>query len=247
MNSVLFEQIIGVDPKNDREKYTNIEELAYDIARIGLLQNLVVFEVEKDRFLVKQGCRRYLAIKMLVERGVWPKDRPINAIVLTFGDVTTENLQRIDLAPWEIAKKAAEYEEHGLTQEQIGQRIGKSQSNVSRYLAIHRNLHPRVRKAMVNLWPTCLTFVQIYEIACIIDPVTEEPLEEAQVERMSVFLGKPRHSRMKPKERNERAQMLKRIEHLRKAVVPLNARPYVESVIEYLEGKKKRLTFPRGI
>ncbi|NCU18264.1 nucleoid occlusion protein [Pallidibacillus pasinlerensis] len=117
----------------DEEK---IEELAKTIHTHGMIQPIVVRSIENDHFEIIAGERRYRAVKKLG----WDT---IPAILKNFNDKETasvaliENLQREELTPIEEAVAYNQLLEiHGLTQEALAQRLGKSQSTIANKLRL---------------------------------------------------------------------------------------------------------------
>ncbi len=115
---------------------TKIEELARTIHTHGIIQPIVVREIEEGQYELIAGERRYRAIQMLG----WDE---IPAIVKDLNDTETasvaliENLQREELTPIEEAwayEKLLEIQE--LTQEALAQRLGKGQSTVANKLRL---------------------------------------------------------------------------------------------------------------
>lgn len=112
---------------------TALEALADSIRQHGLLQPIVVSQadVDDDVYLLIAGERRWRAaqraglrtIPALVKEAA-PQARLELALV--------ENVQREDLTPLELAAAyRALVEDHGLTQEQVAQRVGKSRVTVT--------------------------------------------------------------------------------------------------------------------
>ncbi len=129
---------IRVNPNQPRKHFDPIEleTLAASIDRHGLLQPIVVHEIGSDRYEILAGERRYRAFE-LRGRGVIP------AIVMTTDDpmvlALVENIQRVDLHALEIATSLRELiDDKGLTQEEAGVLIGKSQAHVARLLGLLR-------------------------------------------------------------------------------------------------------------
>lgn len=237
---------IEEDPKNYRKKYTGIDKLADSISTYGLLQNLVVREYEPEKFRISAGNRRRLAILALVESKRWPADHPVHCIVITtFGDfeAVVENTERENPPIWDIAAQCQKWYDQGLDQTQIGFKLGKHQTVISDYLQIHRGLGPKVRRALVNLLPQQLTHSQVLKISRAIDPDTEEPREELQLELLAEFLGSKKNSKRVRKPPNRTNEILRRLEHLESTTVPLHAQAYVDTVVQYLKGEKRRLHF----
>jgi ParB family transcriptional regulator, chromosome partitioning protein len=125
----------------DEEK---IEELAKTIHTHGMIQPIVVRSIENDHYEIIAGERRYRAVKKLG----WDT---IPAILKDFNDKETasvaliENLQREELSPIEEAMAYNQLLEiHGLTQEALAQRLGKSQSTIAnklRLLKLPKEVH----------------------------------------------------------------------------------------------------------
>ena len=124
-----------IDPKSDQpRKYFDkeaLEELAESIKENGLLQPILVREYGEGRYQIIAGERRFRASKLagLLE---------IPAILLDRDDkdvaqiALIENIQREDLNPIEeaMAYKALA-DEHGMTQEVISLKVGKSRSAIA--------------------------------------------------------------------------------------------------------------------
>jgi ParB family transcriptional regulator, chromosome partitioning protein len=129
---------IQVNPNQPRKHFdpAELESLAASIDRHGLLQPIVVREIGADRYEILAGERRYRAFE-LRGRAVIP------AIVMSTDDpkvlALVENVQRVDLHALEIATSLHELiEEKGLTQEEAGTLIGKSQAHIARLLGLLR-------------------------------------------------------------------------------------------------------------
>jgi len=127
---------IQVNANQPRKHFdpVELEALAASIDRHGLLQPIVVHEVGADRYEILAGERRYRAFDL---RG----REVIPAIVMTSDDpkalALVENVQRVDLHALEIAASLRELiDDKGLTQEQAGTLIGKSQTHVARLLGL---------------------------------------------------------------------------------------------------------------
>ncbi len=111
-----------------------LDELALSIREKGILQPLLVRPVA-DHFELVAGERRYRAAGMagLTEVPVLVKDltdREALEIAII------ENLQREDLNPVEEAMAYAKLIENGMTQEAVGQAVGKNRSTVANSLRL---------------------------------------------------------------------------------------------------------------
>lgn len=133
---------VGVDelrpnPSQPRSRFDDdaLEELANSIREVGVLQPVVVTPVE-DGYQLIAGERRWRAAKRAgletipaVVRGSTGESTLVEALV--------ENVQRRDLTPMEEAHAYKELvDSHGLTQDQIAERVGKSRPAVSNTLRL---------------------------------------------------------------------------------------------------------------
>ncbi len=123
--------------KQPRKEFNEeaLAELAESIRRYGVLQPLLV-QKAGDHYEIVAGERRWRAARMAGEKEV-----PV--IVCTYSEQETaeialiENLQREDLSPLEeAAGMDALLTGYGLTQEELGQRLGKSRSAVTNALRL---------------------------------------------------------------------------------------------------------------
>ena len=123
-------------------------ELARSIKQYGLIQPVAVRQTEKERYELISGERRFRACRMIgMERvpaviiDVMRTDSAILAII--------ENIQRKDLDFLEESEAyAALLNEHGLTQEELAEKLGKTQSTIANKVRLLR-LAPHIR-AMIR-------------------------------------------------------------------------------------------------
>ncbi|MGR3742496.1 nucleoid occlusion protein [Companilactobacillus sp. DQM5] len=126
-----------------------IEELSKTINEHGLLQPIVVREYDQDKYEIIAGERRYRAVKKLG----WEN---IHAIVNNLTDSETasmgviENLQRENLNPIEEAEAYLELMRvNDLTQSELSEQLGKSQSYVANKLRLLK-LDNKITVAIAN-------------------------------------------------------------------------------------------------
>jgi ParB family chromosome partitioning protein len=131
-------EFISRNPKNPRRTFNeaDLNDLASSIRQHGIVQPVVVRTMSVNRFEIIAGERRWRAAQLagLVE---------IPVIVRDVDDKTAleiaivENVQRADLNPLE---EALGYDqliaEHGYTQNDLGEIIGKSRSHVANSLRL---------------------------------------------------------------------------------------------------------------
>lgn len=129
--------LIDPNPFQPRRHFDQEElaELAHSIQTLGVLQP-VLLRRRGDRYQLVAGERRVRAARLVgldkipaVVREVNDQEAMEMALV--------ENLQRADLNPIETAKAYQRLtEELGWTQEQIGERVGKSRPHITNHLRI---------------------------------------------------------------------------------------------------------------
>ncbi len=122
-------------------------ELGQSIKQYGLIQPIAVRRVGKDRYELISGERRLRASKLIglktipaIIIDVMRTDSAILAII--------ENIQRKNLDYLEEGEAyAALLNEHGLTQEELAERLGKTQSTIANKVRLLR-LPPHIRTAL---------------------------------------------------------------------------------------------------
>jgi ParB family chromosome partitioning protein len=114
----------------------SMAELVASIASLGIIEPIVVRQVEADTFVVVAGERRFMAAKILNLRQVpcvVTQCSDSEALVISL----TENLQRSDLDPIEKACALRRLlDEFALTQQEVGKRVGMSQSTIAHHLRL---------------------------------------------------------------------------------------------------------------
>ncbi len=130
--------VIAPNPRQPRSCFDEreLEELAASMREVGLLQPLVVREVEPDRYELIAGERRLRAAKLarLTHLPVIIRETP-EADVLK--EALIENIHRAQLNPLE---EAAAYQQllddFGVTHEELARRLGKSRPTLSNALRL---------------------------------------------------------------------------------------------------------------
>jgi ParB family chromosome partitioning protein len=131
-------ELVSRNPKNPRKNFAEeeLQDLASSIRQHGIVQPVVVRPLPDDKYEIIAGERRWRAAQLagLVEIPVIVRDvDDRTALELAI----VENVQRSDLNPVE---EALGYEqliaEHGYTQNDLGEIIGKSRSHVANSLRL---------------------------------------------------------------------------------------------------------------
>ena len=147
---------IETNPFNPREHFQKeaLEELAVSIATHGIIQPLTVRKLGRDKYQLISCERRFRAAQLagLIE---------VPAYILIANDqamlemALVENIQREDLNAIEIGISYQRLiEECSLTQEQLGEKISKSRSNVTNHLRLLKlpaNIQAGVRDGFVSM------------------------------------------------------------------------------------------------
>lgn len=126
-----------------------LEDLAQSIREHGLLQPVLVSQRRDGTFQLITGERRWRAAQLAGMPSVpaMVKEATPQA---SLEMALVENIQRRDLNPLEEAHAFRQLiDEHGLTQEKLGQRIGKSRVAVTNTLRLLHLPEP-VREALAN-------------------------------------------------------------------------------------------------
>lgn len=238
---VLFDEIDG-DPQNVRETLPNVKSLKESIRQYGLLENLIGRVLPEDERSaphrwcgLKAGSRRFEAIRQLVEEGAWPRSRriPVRFVDTNgFWEQLVENLQREELEPWALGRRLSEAAGEGLTQRDIGLRIGKTTGFVSRYTQIGTGLHPDAI-GYIKTQKLKLTIGDLYRVSLIRDRFGD-PDSKAQLSALSA----PRARRQRSPKHNKDALRAfgNRITYMRSQMpIPPVIQPIVTAVLHYLE------------
>jgi ParB family chromosome partitioning protein len=126
-----------------------LEELAQSIREHGVLQPILVSQQPDGAFQLITGERRWRAVQLAgmptlpaMVKEATPRASLEMALV--------ENIQRRDLNPLEEAHAFRQLlDEHGLTQEQLGQRVGKSRVSIANTLRLLHLSEP-LREALAS-------------------------------------------------------------------------------------------------
>lgn len=135
-------------PRKDMDM-ASLEELCASIKQYGLMQPVVVRQINDRDYELIAGERRLRACNMAgMER--------IAAIVVRVGGTDSavmaliENIQREDLGYFEEAQAfCALIAEHGITQEELAQKLGKSQSSIANKIRLLK-LSPEIRGILLE-------------------------------------------------------------------------------------------------
>ncbi|NLM73481.1 MAG: nucleoid occlusion protein [Clostridiaceae bacterium] len=143
--------LIRPNPYQPRRKFdqATMDELCKSIQQYGVIQPINVRKISNTHYELVAGERRLRATAMTGQK-------EIPAIIVDVGEddsavmALIENLQREDLGYMEEAEGYRNLiKEHGLTQEELAQKIGKSQSTIANKIRLLR-LSPMVKKILAD-------------------------------------------------------------------------------------------------
>ena len=129
---------IETNPFNPREYFQKeaLDELAVSIGTHGIIQPLTVRKLGRDKYQLISGERRFRAAQLAGLNEVPAYIRVANDQAM-LEMALVENIQREDLNAIEIGISYQRLiEECSLTQEQLGEKIAKSRSNVTNHLRL---------------------------------------------------------------------------------------------------------------
>ena len=125
--------LIDVNPYQPRTKFDEeeLDELTESIKQLGIIQPITLRKLDNDRYQIISGERRVRASKSAGKTTIPAYVRTANdQEMLLMGLV--ENIQRSDLDPIDIAISYQRLiDECNLTQENLGDRVGKKRSTVT--------------------------------------------------------------------------------------------------------------------
>lgn len=210
-----------------------LKELALSIKEHGLIQPIVV-KKEGVKYRIIAGERRYRAAKIA---GL--KELPV---VLYQGEkdyliALTENLQRENLNPLEVAEAYGELmKRNAYTQQQLADQIGKSRPEISNYLRL-LSLSDRIKKLLAagtvsvgQVRP--LTVLPAGEQDQLIERIVTEELSARQVETLT--RRRPVESVKAEKEKDEGFAPLE-TELFRKLQIPVRIKRRMRKIVVMFE------------
>ncbi len=192
---------ILLDPDQPRKDLGDLEDLKSSIAEHGILQPIIVAPADETHYRLIAGERRFSAALAL---GL----ATVPAIVRTIADhrwlevQLIENLHRKDLTPFEEASAFLRLiEEFSLTQEQVAQRMGRTQAAVSQLLRV-LDLPEAVREEYKTSYNSARPVSKsvLLEIARQETPEQQAALWE-QASRGELTVQQARKARSKPMEK----------------------------------------------
>jgi len=130
----------------DQEK---LDELAASITQLGIIQPLTLRQIRPNKYQIISGERRFRASQLAGLTQVPAYIRVANDQTM-LEMALVENIQRDNLDAIEVAISYQRLiEECQLTQEALGERVGKKRSTITNYLRLLK-LPPQIQKAIID-------------------------------------------------------------------------------------------------
>lgn len=182
-------------PRKDFDEKA-LNELAESISKHGLLQPLLVRPLTMGGYQIVAGERRYRACRMA---GI----TEVPVIIRELGETETmeialiENLQREDLTPMEEALGyKVLMDEHGFTQEEVAQSVGKSRpaiANALRLLNLPQSITDLLNEGQISAGHAraLLTLEDEELMKELADEIIKKDLSVRQVEKICKKNPKP--------------------------------------------------------
>lgn len=223
INEIEIEKIVP-NPLQPRTHFNEeaLAELAASIKELGIIQPITVRKVDNDQYQIISGERRFRASKLA---GL----KTIPAYVRTADDqgmlemALVENIQREDLDAIEVAISYQRLvDECSLTQEMLGERVGKKRSTVTNYLRLLRlpaELQLAIRRRLLSMGHArALVNIEDQDLQIeILRKIIEEDLSVRQVEQLVKKLAEGNTQEdKKDQEQDMPEPYFKLVEHLEK-------------------------------
>jgi ParB family chromosome partitioning protein len=183
---------------------SELRELAESIKVSGLIQPVVVRPAKDGRYVLITGERRCRASKLAGKEKVPAILRLVSdeqAAEMTI----IENLQRSDLNCMEQARAFSRLsQDFGLTQEQIGQRVGCSRESVSNYMRLLR-LPMEVQTMLIegrldfSMARVLLTLQDAAQVVKVAERAIKDKLSVLQLEDVVFNINVPQEKSAQPK------------------------------------------------
>lgn len=212
-----------VEPNRDQPRKSfdqkELEELSRSVKKYGIIQPITVKEEGNGFYSIIAGERRWRAAKLAGLEKI--PVRVVEFSSLEELEVSLiENLQRTDLNPLEEAmgyKKLME--DYSLTQEEVGNKVGKSRSAVANALRILA-LPEKIREKVINKEisgghaKAILMVKDEKKQEFLADKIVSEDLSVRSAERMALMLNSDKENKKIKKADNKSPEVMDLEQHL---------------------------------
>ena len=142
---------IEANPFQPRTRFNQekLDELAASITQLGIIQPITLRKLRPNKYQIISGERRFRASQLAGLNEVPAYIRVANDQTM-LEMALVENIQRDNLDAIEVAISYQRLiEECDLTQEALGERVGKKRSTITNYLRLLK-LPPQIQKAIID-------------------------------------------------------------------------------------------------
>lgn len=176
----------------------SIREMADSIIENDLLQAIEVRPRDERGHCVRFGHRRYLGNKLAGNNTIRAKikSRDFNGDNHSAKEIIVrlvENIQRVDLAPFELAINFKRLKAQGLKNKQIGEKLGKKEGYVSKVLSL-TNIPDSIAErlsAVCTDFDALYLFSQLWKLdVTVAVKVLEKGEKDGNITRAEVFSAK---------------------------------------------------------
>ncbi len=215
--------LIVPNPKQPRTQFNEqaLTELAESIRTLGVIQPLTVKKEENGRYTIISGERRWRAAQLAGLETVPVYIREADDQHLLEMSIV-ENIQRQDLNAIEVALSLQRLvDECHLTQDSLGERIGKNRSTVANYMRLLKlpiEVQLAIREELISMGHArALIPVESPELQlALLKRIIKKGLSVRQVEKMvqAMNMPKPAGGEFDEEYPEEYAQLVERLERL---------------------------------
>jgi ParB family chromosome partitioning protein len=201
---------IEPNPQQPRSKFDedSLTELSESIKQLGIIQPITVRAVDRYKYQIISGERRYRASKMLGHDAIpaYVREADDNDSLLM---ALIENIQRTDLDAIEIALSYQRLlDELHLTQEEISRKVGKERSTVANYLRLLKlpeEIQLAIREQLISMGHAraLIGVSGVTQQVSIAKKIGDQGLSVRQVEELVKSLGKPKAEKPQPAAEDE--------------------------------------------
>lgn len=213
--------LIDVNPFQPRTEFDEdaLNELSESIKQLGIIQPVTLRKLDNGRYQIISGERRCRASRLAGRK-------TIPAYVRTANDQSmlelalVENIQREDLDPIEIAISYQRLiDECNLTQENLGDRVGKKRSTVTNFLRLLKlpeEIKLGLRKRLISMGhaKALLGIDDANDQTFLFERILNEGLSVREVEDISHDMKEPKSpSKNTPKSKKQTNDTYKELEN----------------------------------
>jgi ParB/RepB/Spo0J family partition protein len=165
---------------NIRQKFIEIDEFAENIKQYGLLQLITVYP-ENDKYVVKIGNRRFLALKKLnqMDSGIF---NTVPCIITNseniYLDQLIENVQRVGISAKELCIILSSMRKQGMALKEIAMIMGKSEGYIKNLFVVINELDKDADLKIYLDGNAGVTMLDIKEVIAVKDKVQRKNILE---------------------------------------------------------------------